>query len=597
MEERPPPLRLVYADELGQLKGARAAWGPWAPPAPAHRPCATARCVLIVRQPPIPFPAAVVQTADGAKLGTAAVAETWCAEQPACGGLPMPLPAWLVMHLPWQRAQTRCATAGLLGAPCRPARPSSPPPSAGAPPTSSSASTAWPSAALAASATPPPRCWRWRGAAAPSSCCPLSRARRWAASLALNQTPRQAAARSSARTRCACAACTCCGAAPTPATAACPRCCRSRRAAPRACTRRGPVPRPPGSSAARGRCRRRSAAPPTTRPAGAWRWAARAQSCASSMPPRGSWPSPSRAASPTRVRTQQWRLQGGRETGGGVPCDHWERGRAGGQPQPLASHAHLPTRPPACRALPCPALLPAVGLVDRPWNTALAFLPPASGGGGGDGSDAHGAPGSRVLVGTGYHKVSTAPFIAALSCRGTAARFAAGAGSSAGLLPHPPRLQLVCCTPGAIATSRTTTTAAHPPSHQVRLYDAEAGKRPQVELTWGEGRITSLALEPDGAPRAAGPARLASLPAEAARVLQPCFPHAMPPPPHSDPAAGQRCWVGNGLGQVEVLDLPTRRFSGAVKGLSGESAPGLLAAPLWGARCCQAAAWQVRHWV
>lgn len=30
--------------------------------------------------------------------------------------------------------------------------------------------------------------------------------------------------------------------------------------------------------------------------------------------------------------------------------------------------------------------------------------------------------------------------------------------------------------------------------------------------------------------------------------------------------------MGNGLGQVEVLDLQTRRFSGAVKGLSGEAA-------------------------
>ena len=70
-----------------------------------------------------------------------------------------------------------------------------------------------------------------------------------------------------------------------------------------------------------------------------------------------------------------------------------------------------------------------MGLVDRPWNTAIAFLPPAPGAGG--------APGSRLLVGTGHHKL--------------------------------------------------------------RLYDAEAGKRPQVELAWGETRITCLALEPQGA--------------------------------------------------------------------------------------------------
>ncbi|KAL4434253.1 hypothetical protein ABPG75_000694 [Micractinium tetrahymenae] len=117
-----------------------------------------------------------------------------------------------------------------------------------------------------------------------------------------------------------------------------------------------------------------------------------------------------------------------------------------------------------------------VGLVDRPWNTAIAFLPPASpssssGGGGGDGGA---APGSRLLVGTGYAKV--------------------------------------------------------------RMYDAEAGKRPQMELTWGDARITCLALEPDG----------------------------------------QRCWVGNSKGQLEVLDLRTRKFNGAIKGLAG-SARGLAA--------------------
>ena len=34
-------------------------------------------------------------------------------------------------------------------------------------------------------------------------------------------------------------------------------------------------------------------------------------------------------------------------------------------------------------------------------------------------------------------------------------------------------------------------------------------------------------------------------------------------------AAGQRCWVGNGLGQIEVLDVAAARFVGAVKGLAG----------------------------
>ena len=35
------------------------------------------------------------------------------------------------------------------------------------------------------------------------------------------------------------------------------------------------------------------------------------------------------------------------------------------------------------------------------------------------------------------------------------------------------------------------------------------------------------------------------------------------------PTAGRRCWVGNGQGQLEVLDLEARRFSGGIKGLAG----------------------------
>lgn len=60
----------------------------------------------------------------------------------------------------------------------------------------------------------------------------------------------------------------------------------------------------------------------------------------------------------------------------------------------------------ACRGLEraCRRCRPAwqVGLVDRPWNTALAFLPDAArlGGEGGAGGLGH-----VVLAGTGYHKL------------------------------------------------------------------------------------------------------------------------------------------------------------------------------------------------
>ena len=46
----------------------------------------------------------------------------------------------------------------------------------------------------------------------------------------------------------------------------------------------------------------------------------------------------------------------------------------------------------------------------------------------------------------------------------------------------------------------------------------------------------------------------------------------VPPRMH---AAGQRCWVGNGLGQLEVLDVQAQAFVGAVKGFSGEVVPRL----------------------
>jgi hypothetical protein len=47
-----------------------------------------------------------------------------------------------------------------------------------------------------------------------------------------------------------------------------------------------------------------------------------------------------------------------------------------------------------------------------------------------------------------------------------------------------------------------------------------------------------------------------------------------PCPPIPCPA-GQRCWVGNGLGQIEVLDVAAARFVGSVKGLAGGWAPAL----------------------
>jgi ribosome biogenesis protein NSA1 len=94
-----------------------------------------------------------------------------------------------------------------------------------------------------------------------------------------------------------------------------------------------------------------------------------------------------------------------------------------------------------------------VGLVDKPWNSAVAFFP--------------GSQGKKIWTGTGYHKL--------------------------------------------------------------RLYDSTASKRPQTEVDFGQARITALAPEADG----------------------------------------QRVWVANATGSVEVFDVRAGRFSGAIKGIAG----------------------------
>ena len=94
-----------------------------------------------------------------------------------------------------------------------------------------------------------------------------------------------------------------------------------------------------------------------------------------------------------------------------------------------------------------------VGLVDRPWNSALAFLP--------------GSAGKKIVIGTGLHKF--------------------------------------------------------------RLYDESVGKRPQIDIAFGEARITAVAPEADGS----------------------------------------RCWVANGIGQLEVYDFRAGKFDGGIKGIAG----------------------------
>ncbi|BDA43611.1 probable WD repeat-containing protein 74 at C-terminar half [Coccomyxa sp. Obi] len=64
---------------------------------------------------------------------------------------------------------------------------------------------------------------------------------------------------------------------------------------------------------------------------------------------------------------------------------------------------------------------------------------------------------------------------------------------------------------------------------KLRLYDIKHGRRPVLDLTFGQSRITSLAAEPDG----------------------------------------NRVWVANAAGQIEVLDLQAGQMAGAAKGATG----------------------------
>lgn len=113
-----------------------------------------------------------------------------------------------------------------------------------------------------------------------------------------------------------------------------------------------------------------------------------------------------------------------------------------------------------------------LGLVDKPWDTALAFLP---------------SPGAR----------------------GSSDQLSGGIGE--------PREN-----PGA----RLLVGTAH---HKLRLYDASVGKRPQTVVDWEGARITAIAPE----------------------------------------QTGKRCWIANGVGQIGVVELPSCRVVGGIRGAAG----------------------------
>ncbi len=173
-----------------------------------------------------------------------------------------------------------------------------------------------------------------------------------------------------------------------------------------------------------------------------------------------------------------------------------------------------------------------VGNVDLPHLTALAFLPHMAQGpaaaGAAPAAAAAGSPSQLVLAGTvkvreavrcgGAGATSGAlrrTAYCVLSCRfGTAFSGAASVPCATACVCRVLDRVLVCC---ACCACRA--------QHKLWLYDLRAGKRPQLDLAWGDARITGLAAEPGGA----------------------------------------RVWVANGAGQVEALELRAQRMQ--VRGL------------------------------
>lgn len=51
----------------------------------------------------------------------------------------------------------------------------------------------------------------------------------------------------------------------------------------------------------------------------------------------------------------------------------------------------------------------------------------------------------------------------------------------------------------ANALTRMPVSCAHThPQHKLWMYDLRVGKRPQVDMEWGDARVTALAADPDG---------------------------------------------------------------------------------------------------
>jgi hypothetical protein len=154
-----------------------------------------------------------------------------------------------------------------------------------------------------------------------------------------------------------------------------------------------------------------------------------------------------------------------------------------------------------------------VGNVDLPHVTAVAFLPDPSG--------------QQFVAGTvKVSALSPQQRMAGACCAAAIVKLGCKCLNSASLETpsltsdhlRPTFNGYLCCMCGTVLVQ-----------HKLWLYDMRAGRRPQLDLSWGEARITALAPE----------------------------------------QSGKRVWASNGTGHIEALDLSARRMQGSMKGAAG----------------------------
>eukprot|EP00983_Pelagomonas_calceolata_P080545 1155190-Pelagomonas_calceolata.AAC.1 len=124
--------------------------------------------------------------------------------------------------------------------------------------------------------------------------------------------------------------------------------------------------------------------------------------------------------------------------------------------------------------------------------------------------------------------------------------------------------------------------------HKLWMYDLRAGKRPQIEIEWGDARVTALVADPDGGfvgvVLGGGSSGVwvawfgwQALPWQEMLLmggsscddfnstLTRCLRMEAASVFHGKLLAGQRVWAANGSGRIEGVDMRARAMRGCLK--------------------------------